>query len=76
MTEVLKEREAQVELKKLLEQLNREQENELQQQNQKLLLEKDKMDEVSYRKKQEEIRKLYDFNKQRYLKKLSLLFLF
>lgn len=70
MTEVLKEREAQVELKKLLEQLNREQENELQQQNQKLLLEKDKMDEVSYRKKQEEIRKLYDFNKQRYFEKI------
>lgn len=67
MTEVLKEREAQIELRKLLEQLNREHEKELEQLNQKRLDEKDKFDEESYRKKREEVRKIYEFNKQKYV---------
>ena len=66
MTEVLKEREAQLELKKILENLNREQEIEMEKHNQKLLLEKDKVDESAYQKKVEETRKLYEYNKKQY----------
>ncbi len=65
MTEVLKERESQIELKKVLAKLNRDQEEELERQNEKLLLDKDKIDDESYRKKKEEIRQLYEFNKQK-----------
>ena len=64
MTEVLKEREAQLELKKILENLNREQEIEMEKHNQRLLLEKDKVDESAYQKKVEETRKLYEYNKK------------
>lgn len=64
---MLKEREAQLELKKLLEQLNREQEIELEQKNQKLLLDKDKMDDATYRRKLDETRALYEFNKKQYI---------
>lgn len=61
---MLKEREAQIELKKVMSQLTREQEAELQEQNLKLSLEKERLDEDSYRKKLDETRKLYEFNKK------------
>lgn len=61
---MLKEREAQIELKKVLAKLNREQDEEIERQNEKLLLEKGKIDESVYLKKKEEIKQLYEFNKK------------
>lgn len=60
----MKEREAQIEMRKILEQLNRDQEQEIERQTQKLLEEKDKIDENSYRKKQESIQQLNEYHKR------------
>lgn len=64
LTEVLKEREAQLEIKKILAQLNKMHEEEIDKQSYLMLQEKYRTDEENYRKKQEELKKLYDHHRQ------------
>lgn len=61
---MLKERDAQIEMKKVLHKLHRDQEEEIERQSQKLLQEKYLADEEAYRKKVEETRKLTEFHKK------------
>ncbi|CAF0783083.1 unnamed protein product [Brachionus calyciflorus] len=63
-TEVLKEREAQLEIKKILEQLNKIREDEIDKQAYVLLQAKYKEDEEAYRKKQDELRKVFEHHKK------------
>ncbi|CAF1132010.1 unnamed protein product, partial [Brachionus calyciflorus] len=63
-TEVLKEREAQLEIKKILEQLNKIREDEIDKQAYALLQAKYKEDEEAYRKKQDELRKVFEHHKK------------
>lgn len=69
-TEVLKEREAQIEIKKILEHLNKLREEEIDKQAFVMLQEKYKEDEEVYLKKKEELKKLFDHHKKQYLQKL------
>lgn len=61
LTEVLKEREAQIELKKLVDQIKAEQDNEITAKFNALQSEKDKKEFFKYQKKQQEADKLTNF---------------
>lgn len=63
-SEVLKEREAQLEMRKLKEKMMKDQEEELENKNLNLLYNKDKIENESYLKKKEEIHKLTAFHKK------------
>jgi hypothetical protein len=63
-SEVLKEREAQIEMRKIREKMMKEQEQELEYKNMDLLLNKDKMENELYAKKREEIQRLTEFHKK------------
>lgn len=61
---MLKEREAQLEMKKLVEQMNRERDLEKEREVLELLEEKAKKDNEKDYKKQEDLNKLTQFHKQ------------
>jgi hypothetical protein len=63
-SEVLKEREAQIEMKKLKEKMIKEQEDELEKKNLQLMHVKDSAENEAYMKKKEEIFKLNEFHKK------------
>ena len=60
----MKEREAQIEMKKIKEKIMRDQEEELEMKNLQLVLGKDKTEVESHLKKKEEIHRLNEFHKR------------
>lgn len=60
----MKEREAQIEIKKIYEQLNKAREEEIDKQAYIMMQEKCKKEEEVYQKKKEELRKLYEHHKK------------
>lgn len=73
-TEVLKEREAQIEIKKILEQLNKGREDEIDKQAYIMMQDKIKKDEDIYQKKREELRNLFEHHKKQLFKIIKLIF--
>lgn len=63
---MLKEREAQLEMKKIVEQMKREEEAESVKQLELLLKEKEKLENEKFKQKQHELDKVVEFNKKRY----------
>jgi hypothetical protein len=63
-SEVLKEREAQIQMKKLKDKMMKEQEEELEIKNLQLMNGKDLADNEAYIKKKEEIFRLNEFHKK------------
>jgi hypothetical protein len=70
-SEVLKEREAQIEMKILKEKMMKEQEQELEMKNLRLMNGKDLAENEAYIKKKEEILKLNEFHKKQYNNKFK-----
>lgn len=64
LSEVLKEREAQIELKKLIEEIKIEQENEIVAQFNQIQSAKDQKEVEKYRQKQIEVDRLRQFQKK------------
>ena len=62
---MLKEREAQIEMKKIMEEMRKEQEDELKEHIRSIHLEKEKAENEKFLKKQMELDKVTEFNRKK-----------
>ncbi len=62
---MLKEREAQIEMKKIMEEMRKEQEDELKEHIKLIHLEKEKAENEKFLKKQMELDKVTEFNRKK-----------